>query len=582
MGWILLPDSPNLPKGTEILAVHAALIPGGKMGRVLILGGNEHYAAWAETRSQKYQNDKARLYDVDQKTLFPKNPPPPNTPTVPTPQSDVFCCGHAFAGDGNLVIGGGTAEWRGDHNYMALPFFGENHFVQRIYADVTNWFRNTFWGHAEGGHGHHHYHGSTYPAFAGEVRCWKFVQNGASTSHWEKLGDFQAVIKDGEKTYRGRWYPAMFTLHTGEIITFSGRTDKPGEDPNLNSQPEVSETDATGVTWKALPASTDFEVGMYVRGHVMGDGQVLLFNVKKLPGGGKATATCNPSTGEITEIADFPMASKVYDEWAYASTLLPLLHTEQYAQKVLICNGPEAHIFDNKSKTWATTPARHIDMQNALRRHGCATLLPNGKVFVNGGINKNEDIDRDRDQDSNYEAEIFDPGIDWASGKWSGVAQWTKAGRASVVRNYHSVALLLPDGTVWTAGSSRNADAGAPNQMAQKKIEIYRPDYCDIPNRLRIKQLDAKRLTYEAPGFDIELEGEGEVSAVVLTRCGSSTHAGNFDQRLVSLRFIQQGKTVTAATCKDPKIALPGHYLCWVLDKAGIPCEIAHFIHITH
>lgn len=36
---------------TEILAVHAALVPGGAAGRVLLFGGDEHHAAQAEPSS---------------------------------------------------------------------------------------------------------------------------------------------------------------------------------------------------------------------------------------------------------------------------------------------------------------------------------------------------------------------------------------------------------------------------------------------------------------------------------------------------------------------------------------------------
>ena len=58
--------------------------------------------------------------------------------------------------------------------------------------------------------------------------------------------------------------------------------------------------------------------------------------------------------------------------------------------------------------------------------------------------------------------EIYSPAIDWSTGQYTdGEGSWnTLTGedeQAVVPRGYHSVALLQPDGSVWTAGSTHTA-----------------------------------------------------------------------------------------------------------------------------
>jgi hypothetical protein len=48
---------------------------------------------------------------------------------------------------------------------------------------------------------------------------------------------------------------------------------------------------------------------------------------------------------------------------------------------------------------------------------------------------------------------------------------WVNLPAATVPRHYHGTALLLPDGSVWTAG-------GTPGPAIQEnRIEIFRPSY---------------------------------------------------------------------------------------------------------
>jgi len=107
------------PNGTggvaQVLAVHAALLPIGRNGCILYYAGDQ----WLEpqdweaveieadpTKDSRFASamneiSHSRIYDCASQVV--SNPG--------TPMSDLFCCGHAFLGNGNLAIAGGTQHW---------------------------------------------------------------------------------------------------------------------------------------------------------------------------------------------------------------------------------------------------------------------------------------------------------------------------------------------------------------------------------------------------------------------------------------------------------------------------------------
>lgn len=65
------------------------------------------------------------------------------------------------------------------------------------------------------------------------------------------------------------------------------------------------------------------------------------------------------------------------------------------------------------------------------------------------------------------EGEVYDPGIDWSSAAYGAADSWTTTTRATVPRNYHSVALLLPNGLVLTAGSNLDGQSGGDRRRGR-------------------------------------------------------------------------------------------------------------------
>ena len=97
-----------------------------------------------------------------------------------------------------------------------------------------------------------------------------------------------------------------------------------------------------------------------------------------------------------------------------------------------------------------------VQSLHVSRMHVNAVILPNRTVFVCNGTVVGEDGNTGQ-----LQAEIFDPSTN----------TWTLAERQTVAHGYHSMAMLLPDGSIATGGGT---PTGACNEL---RMQIYRPAY---------------------------------------------------------------------------------------------------------
>ena len=88
------------------------------------------------------------------------------------------------------------------------------------------------------------------------------------------------------------------------------------------------------------------------------------------------------------------------------------------------------------------------------------TLLPDGTVLASGGSSRSDGLDLTK---SVLPAEIWNPDTE----------TWTEVDALQNGRQYHSTALLLPDGRVLMAGGG--AVGGGTDD--QRTAEIYSPPY---------------------------------------------------------------------------------------------------------
>src|SRR5262249_6913265 len=143
--------------------------------------------------------------------------------------------------------------------------------------------------------------------------------------------------------------------------------------------------------------------------------------------------------------------------------LLPLTPANNYDPKVMILGGNSpatatTEIIDlgAASPTWQFGPNMsqpRIEMD--------AVILPNGKILAMGGSVNDEDSST-----ASLNAALYAPATN----------TFSSAGANAFPRLYHSDALLLPDATVWLAGS--NPAQGDYEQH----IEIYKPAYLFKPD----------------------------------------------------------------------------------------------------
>ena len=318
--------------------------------------------------------------------------------------------------------------------------------------------------------------------------------------------------------------------------------------------------------------------------HVLNDGDV--FVSSEIPYY-KNNIKFNPWTGDVQELG--PLPDKPYCDFSFPSILLPLVAADGYQARILLCGGSRSQLFDfgNQTAKWQTVP-RDITMENVFRVHACATLLPTGHVIMTGGAYAIPQANTTVfDQPAIFDQistgnkpELYYTPLDVVTKKYKpGVGAWrTLDDPAKLLRNYHSTALLMPDGRIWVAGGNGRFQ---PNKEAdpavQKQIEIYQPPY---PAGNRPVITDCPHFVAFGQSFTIGVSDASSIQNVVLMRCGSSTHAFNSDQRSLWLNFEKTGGGVSATAPPNGNVAPPGNYMVFVVDIDGRPCEYAKFIRL--
>lgn len=533
----------HISNHAEILAVHAAYVG---FGQILYFGGDEHDAGRAKNR----QFDATRLFDCNTHSVTDPSSPP----------FDAFCSGHAFLiaiNQVKLLVAGGTEKFPEQGQILH-----HEHFPGLRDAAIF-----------------------TSPSF--------FLSSGAfgwtKTAKMNKgpLASPTVQPKPDLNFTGGRWYPTLLTLSSGDVIAMSGHPGSSDAAHN-NNVPEIFSIrfDPKGA-WRRLAPYTsakapgDFNqnvMPLYPRLHLLPTGDILCTNPIRentwtfLPDVG-------PNGGTFNVVCRFPSSNldiEEYGEFSKPSVLLPLLHEEDWRPRALICGSRQAWILDLRGWrkppsgvtvwSWQATSRRS---PTPFRRHANAVILPTGEVFVCGGIDISEaDVQRLKAQPDSkgvLDPEMYNPFTD----KWTWLLD-----PAPTVRNYHSVALLMPDGRVWVAGSDKDASPGLAARNLD--IDIYEPWYHGNPNRPFVKA--APSLAYPNESIVVKSTFADEIQRVILLRCGSATHAFNPDQRYISLSFRYIVDDILLVQMPpDNNILPPGPYFIYTIrrDKnpLGLPSD---------
>ena len=182
--------------------------------------------------------------------------------------------------------------------------------------------------------------------------------------------------------------------------------------------------------------------------------------------------------------------------------------------------------------------------------------MPDRTVFVGGGGSSPE-------SGPVLEAEIYDP----QTGAWSAAAT------ATVPRFYHSVALLLPDGRVATAGSNPNRGDD------ELRIEIFHPPYLFHGQRPFIEDAPTE-ISYDG-NYELRTPNADRLQWVQLIRPMATTHSCDTEQRIVDLAFTVLGPcTVQISIPSEPDLAPPGWWMLNVVDTERRPSQ-SRWMHLT-
>jgi len=366
---------------------------------------------------------------------------------------------------------------------------------------------------------------------------------------------------------QGRWYPTLLPLADGRVLAVSGLNEN--GTPNPTFEVYSQNTDS----WHDVPVPHGgpfFGLPLYAHLFLLRNGLVFFSGGRMDDPSAQGPVLIDLTTNPVT-ITGVPGLDDPATRNQSASVLLPPAQD----QRVLILGGgPEdasnatgsTAIVDLKSPNPVYAAAGPMSLP---RMHLNAVLLPDHTVFVSGGA-----LSRENRVNARLQSEIYDPATN----------TWRVGAAAGVVRMYHSIALLLPDGRVVTAGGNPPpyGDQVAwepPDPNEEMRLEVYSPPYL-FGGPPPVISACPSEWKY---GQDIVVDTPqaGDIKWASIIRPGVTTHSFDNSQRLVDLTInAQGGGQVHAATPQEATLAPPGWYMFFLVDHAGVPSK-ATWIHLA-
>ena len=357
----------------------------------------------------------------------------------------------------------------------------------------------------------------------------------------------------GPTMNNGRWYPTAVTLPDGRVFVCSGGfpLGPLQPPPNANAINNISQILENG-SWNDL---SDFpeQLPLFPRLHVAPDGSLFMSGLL--------------ATSFFFE--DFEGSDR--GKWVSGATRTA--GNSDYAPSVMydvgkvifIGGGAPTDIVETIDLN-APKPAWAVaaPMKFRRRQHN-ATLLPDGTVLVTGGT-QGTGFDNLDLQQPVHTPELWDPSN----------GTWTQMAPEQIDRCYHSTAVLLPDGRVFSGGGGEYAPENGvsnPPINTHANAQLFSPPYLFKGARPIIKKAPAKVAYGEA--FEVETPAPNDVSRVSWIRLPSVTHSFDQNQRINFLDFKRGLNQVTVTAPANGNICPPGHYMLFLLNQNKIPSEAA-------
>ena len=185
-----------------------------------------------------------------------------------------------------------------------------------------------------------------------------------------------------------------------------------------------------------------------------------------------------------------------------------------------------------------------------------SVVLPDGEVLVIGGQQHPQSF---TDTGGVLSPELWNP----ATGKFTTMAP------EAIPRTYHSVALLLPDGRVFSGGGGLCGSCTTNHANGQ----IFTPPYLlNSDGTPRTRPVIGSAPATTTTGSTITVTTNSATPSFALVRVGAVTHSVNTDQRRIPLTpATASGTTYTLQIPSDKGTVLPGNYMLFALDANGTP-----------
>jgi len=582
-------ETVELDPEVQLNAIHSALLPTGKVLLVAGSGNNTHHFA-AGTFDTVLWDPATDVYKK-----------------IDTPE-DLFCGGHAFLPDGNLLIAGGTRKYEVladevTHAAGVVTLVNDAIYEQdtevaegAIFVDEATGLRyrvtetktvapvtklenggkepteTKFWVEAveEGeeyvfeGEGHQlRLEGREMAGLYGQA-------DTISLAKQEYHGLDSAYIFDVHtESYRpvddmtkARWYPTLVSTEGDDILAVSGLDEYGVFIDHGMGTTELFDVE-TG-TWTARP-DLDRAFPTYPALFRALDGSMLYSGSNA--GYGPSDQMRTPGIWDLTDNS-FEEISGLRDPGMTETSSSVLLPPAQ-DQKVLIAGGgsvgdaegstDRVDVIDFGAKTITPAP----DLQEAAR-YVSSVILPTDEVLLTGGSGDY----RGRGDSDVHAASLYD----------AATGEMTEAASPHVGRNYHSEALLLPDGRVMTMGSdplygdAENESAGSFEQ----RVEIYSPPYLFTPGERPVIGVTPTELE---PGTTVEVPVTGDVATARLVRPSAVTHMTDTEQRSVELGVEATDGGVRLTVPAAENLTPSGWYMLFVVDENGKP-SVGRWVHV--
>jgi hypothetical protein len=586
----------GIPEEYRTNAIHAALLHTGK---VLIVAGSGN-----EQKKFDAGSFDTVLWDP-RKNTFKK---------IPTPE-DFFCGGHAQLPDGRLLVAGGTARYElldGEVERAGGGMRVKNESPDRAVFlkkgtrfrspagveyvtkfDVTipkakRTFRVTY-----------DRTGAMQPwktkVTASERRVWVEAVEKGPLSVTEKQAQYEIVGLKGKQAanvyglsekitlekqdYQGiraayefdpvaekyvpvepmdkaRWYPTLVGLDDGRVLAVSGLDDVGKIDPGDNEIYDPRTKKWTPGPKRYFPT---YPALFLTKGNK-------LFYSASNAGYGPADKGREPGLWDL-EKNTFTKVPGLKDQ-DQTETSSSLLLPPAQDQKVMILGG--GGVGESRKSTRRTAV---IDLKKDNPAFVAGPDLPQGTRYLNSVIMPDDSVFttngsrdyRGRSASNILKAQFYDPKSN----------TFREAAAPLVGRNYHSEALLLPDGRVATFGSDPLFDDQQNTKLGhfEQRMEVFTPPALHRGAASRPVLKDGPRTLDARHRVTFRTAHPERVVRARLMRPSAVTHTTDVEQRSIQLGVHKRGTSVTFDVPRDPALVPPGWYMLFVTDAQGTPSE---------